>query len=831
MDEPTTPPPENSSRLPSYRTRYALIVGSVAVLLAIVSLLTYRYIVAISTRAGAEAGQREAGIVLLNDGYGELYQVRQALHDFLLTPSTDQQRQLEVALKRVDSAFSRLAEDSASGPSLDNAKITLALRDDTREFITHVGQLIGIRLDPAAWFPAARTIDADMQTNNSLFTAHLDALIESARISNDTADPAVLPTLYETQKAWLRMIDEVRLVIANRFGVFTTDPLAGIRTRASNVKVYSDRVDSLLVALGQMAHADPVLQSETAALGVYAAAWQAGYAELLAQLNVSDWRTDIKYLHSEIDPHLRRIEERLDILRIELQTQARRQVDALAGISRRLGWVLFGSLALLLFLGVAGYLSFDRLILRAIRNLGDSLKAHAHDPLRVLPSTPVVSETRDLISAFTDMQAQVRERERELDHLAHHDTLTGLPNRALFRRRLTAAIETAGRHQMLVGLLFMDLDRFKQINDSYGHAAGDQLLVEISDRLLKVFRQEDLVARLGGDEFAVLLENLHERGEMTRLAEKALSAIQRPYECGGHVFYSGASIGIAVAPHDSTDADRLIQLADAAMYAAKRDSGSSLRFVDAELTAEAAAQHALENELREAVRQHQLELHFQPVVAMVDGHTHSYESLLRWPHAQQGMLRPASFMDALADAGLCSTISDWVLDQLQSRRPSDDAVLSINLSARLLHDESFAQRLFDRIDEGSLTPTRLIIEITEDTLESDLTAAARVLHELKSRGVRIALDDFGTGQASLSHLRRFPFDYIKIDQSFIAGIGKVANDEKLVQAIIRLAHALGMEVVAEGVETEAQRDFLAAEQCDYLQGYLVGVPAAGSESR
>jgi diguanylate cyclase (GGDEF)-like protein len=377
----------------------------------------------------------------------------------------------------------------------------------------------------------------------------------------------------------------------------------------------------------------------------------------------------------------------------------------------------------------------------------------------------------------------------------------------------------------------MDLDRFKQINDSYGHAVGDQLLVEISGRLLKVFRQEDMVARLGGDEFAILLENLHDRSEMTQLAEKALSAIQRPYECGGHIFYSGASIGIAVAPHDSVDVDRLIQLADAAMYAAKRDSGSSLRFVDAELTADAAAQHALENELREAVRQHQLELHFQPVVAMNDGRIHSYESLLRWPHAQQGMLRPASFMDALADAGLCITISDWVLDQLQTKRPSDDAVLSINLSARLLHDESFAQRLLDRIDVGSLTPTQLIIEITEDTLETDLTAAARVLHELKSRGVRIALDDFGTGQASLSHLRRFPFDYIKIDQSFIAGIGKVINDEKLVQAIIRLAHALGMAVVAEGVETQAQRDFLAAEQCDYLQGYLVGAPAAGSESR
>jgi EAL domain-containing protein (putative c-di-GMP-specific phosphodiesterase class I) len=297
------------------------------------------------------------------------------------------------------------------------------------------------------------------------------------------------------------------------------------------------------------------------------------------------------------------------------------------------------------------------------------------------------------------------------------------------------------------------------------------------------------------------------------------------------MFYSGASMGIAVAPDDGTDPDRLIQLADTAMYAAKQDEGSSYRYVSPELTADAAARHALENELREAIARGQLELHFQPVLSTSDGHLHCYESLLRWPHAEQGMLRPASFMNALADAGLCSAISDWALDQIQNKRPDDHAVVSINLSARLLHDEVFAQHLFERIDVGRLVPAELIIEITEDTLETDLRAAARVLHELKRRGVQIALDDFGTGQASLSHLRRFPFDYIKIDQSFIAGIGKVRNDEKLIQAIIRLAHALGMRVVAEGVEIGVQRDFLVAEGCDFIQGYLVGKPTASGQSK
>jgi len=424
------------------------------------------------------------------------------------------------------------------------------------------------------------------------------------------------------------------------------------------------------------------------------------------------------------------------------------------------------------------------------------------------------------------LQAQLLECRRKLDHLTHHDALTGLANRRLFRRHLAEAIDHARNNDTLVGLLFMDLDRFKQVNDSYGHSAGDQVLVEISGRLLKVFRQDDLVARLGGDEFAVLLENLHDREEMSRLAAKALGAIQRPYEFGGRIFYSGASMGIAVAPDDSVDPDRLMQQADAAMYAAKQEEGSSFRYVTEELIAGAAAQHLLENELREAVSEHRLELHFQPVLSTEDDQVHCYESLLRWPHEEQGMLRPASFMDALADAGLCSIISDWALDRIQTTRPTPDAAVSINLSARLLHDPDFAQRLFERLDEGRLIPDQLILEITEDTLETDLRAAARVLHELKRRGVKIALDDFGSGQASLSHLRRFPFDYIKIDQSFITGVGSDRKDEKLIQAIIRLAHALDMKVVAEGVETEAQRGFLKTEGCDYIQGYLVGKPAA-----
>ena len=541
-------------------------------------------------------------------------------------------------------------------------------------------------------------------------------------------------------------------------------------------------------------------------------------------------RRDPPLVHDHIDPRLLALQRQLAVLSNEMGARRLKQIEQVTELSRELSATVFLVLGLMLALGLAAYLGMERLILRPVARLADDLKAHAGRGESLSHFVPAVRESGGLRDVLVALQGQVKARERELDHQAHHDSLTGLPNRDLFRRRLADSISVAQQHGMPVGVLFMDLDRFKQVNDSYGHMVGDAMLIEISRRLREVFRQEDVVARLGGDEFAILLENLHQREEMTRLAEKALSAIQRPYEVAGRIFHSGASMGIAVAPDDGTDPDRLIQLADTAMYAAKQDEGSSYRYVSPELTADAAARHALENELREAIARGQLELHFQPVLSTSDGHLHCYESLLRWPHAEQGMLRPASFMNALADAGLCSAISDWALDQIQSKRPGDHAVVSINLSARLLHDEVFARRLFERIDAGRVVPGELIIEISEDTLETDLRAAARVLHELKRRGVQIALDDFGTGQASLSHLRRFPFDYIKIDQSFIAGIGNVRNDEKLIQAIIRLAHALGMRVVAEGVETGVQRDFLVAEGCDFIQGYLVGKPTASGQS-
>ncbi|MDJ0740888.1 MAG: EAL domain-containing protein [Gammaproteobacteria bacterium] len=827
-DEPTRP--QRRHALPSYRRRYTQVLVILVIALALVAVLAYRHAVTEVDSVADRAALHATRMALLDAAVDRLHRVRQRLHESLLTPPPGHDDALDRSLQQLDMALTRLARGHA-GHGGDTATLTTALQQDVMTLRSQIGEWVAKRDEPRRWPPSTRLIDDELQVSDDRFVAHLDAAIAALRDSDDAAARAVLLRLFDLQKAWLRMIGELHLVIADRIGAHAAEPGVGRPARERNVRRQLRQVDTLLAALAaaiddaRPAASAALPTDDIRALGGHADRWQRAFARLVRDLDDGDWRQDLGLLRTEIEPLLQTMQQRLDGLRTDLQARRRQQLDTLSAAGHGLGSLLLAATLLLLLVGALGYLSLDRLILRPIEGLADARKRRAPG-VRAAPP-PAVAETRDLVDAFADLQAKVTEAERELEHLAHHDALTGLPNRALLRRRLGEAIDNAAGSELLVGLLFMDLDRFKQINDSYGHAAGDRMLVEIGRRLHTVFRQDDLVARLGGDEFAVLLENIHARDEMVALADKALDAIERPYAFDGHLFYSGASIGIAVAPDDGTDPDRLIQLADAAMYACKQDEGSGYRFVSSELSTHAAARHTLENELRSALRQHELELHFQPVVTTAGDVVHCYEALLRWPHAEQGLLQPASFMGALVDAGLCGNMSDWVLDRIHTRQPDPDAVVSFNLSARLLHDADFAHRLIERIESGRLDPRRLILEVTEDTLETDLQGAAPVLARLQQRGVRIALDDFGTGQASLSHLRRFPFDYVKIDRSFIAGIGRVPDDEKLIDAIIGLAHALGMRVVAEGVEQEAQRAFLADRGCDYIQGFLVGKPAAG----
>jgi diguanylate cyclase (GGDEF)-like protein/PAS domain S-box-containing protein len=420
--------------------------------------------------------------------------------------------------------------------------------------------------------------------------------------------------------------------------------------------------------------------------------------------------------------------------------------------------------------------------------------------------------------------------EDRLEMMAHYDSLTGLPNRKLFTDRLSQAVIHARRHRQLVGLLFLDVDSFKDVNDTLGHDVGDVLLQQLAVRLQSCVRAEDTVARLSGDEFTVIIPEMEAATGAVTAATKILESLRRPMECGGHELYVRTSIGICVWPTDGEDPGTLIRNADIAMYRAKAQGRNRFEFYARELGAHAARRLELEQDLRRAVDRGEMRLNYQPIVSLPSGEVASMEALIRWDHPKQGLLHPAQFLWCAEETGLIEPIGQWVLEE-SSREAStwgrsrlDPPSVSVNVAGRQLRRSGFARDVADALDKAGLQPHNLVLEISESTVMDETIGAAGILHDLKGLGVGLSLDDFGTGSTSLSQLGRFPLDVLKIDRLFVHGLGRDPHDAIVVQAMISLAHALGLSVIAEGVETEDQLKFLEDMECDLVQGFLISRP-------
>ncbi|HZQ35198.1 MAG TPA: EAL domain-containing protein, partial [Dehalococcoidia bacterium] len=420
-----------------------------------------------------------------------------------------------------------------------------------------------------------------------------------------------------------------------------------------------------------------------------------------------------------------------------------------------------------------------------------------------------------------------RRAEADLERLALHDTLTGLPNRTLLLDRLEQALHVAQRQGDALALLFLDLDRFKEINDTFGHHAGDLVLQEIGRRLPQVLRESDTVARLGGDEFAVILP---EASAATAhiAAEKLLVALARPCTVEGYRLDVGASIGIALYPDHAGDVANLMRCADIAMYRAKR-SGAGMSLYSPDADWHSPGRLALLSELRAALTRDELVLHYQPVVRFATGETTRVEALVRWQHPRYDLLTPDQFVPLAERTGLINDLTRWVLRSgigqcAAWRREGLDIGLAVNLSARNLHDPELPQTIHALLEMHGLPASCLKLELTESSIMADPDTALAVLNQLRGAGVRIAIDDFGTGYSSLAYLRRLPVDEIKIDKSFVLDMATNENDAVIVRSAIELAHALGLQVVAEGVEDAETWQRLAQLGCDAGQAYFVARP-------
>ncbi|HEY3237927.1 MAG TPA: bifunctional diguanylate cyclase/phosphodiesterase [Acidimicrobiia bacterium] len=436
--------------------------------------------------------------------------------------------------------------------------------------------------------------------------------------------------------------------------------------------------------------------------------------------------------------------------------------------------------------------------------------------------------------SFNAMADTIAGSQRSLARQANHDSLTGLANRAAFRARLEAALARPERRGGTHVVLFVDLDDFKDVNDTLGHAAGDELLCVVAARLHDVVRPGDLVARLGGDEFALLLDGVPDPAVALGVAERAVAALAAPVEISGTWVHVGASVGFAMR-HDDSDPDSRMRQADVAMYSAKGRGKNQVERFDAALHDAVVEHHALKADVADAARRGELVVDYQPIVDLTTGKFTGVEALVRWQHPTRGLLPPSAFIDLAEETGAIVGIGSWVLEtaarQLRSwqrRYDLPELSLSVNVSVCQLDDPGYADHVGDVLRRTGLDPTSLILEVTESVLADPAGAAAGSLERLRQRGVQVALDDFGTGYSSLTYLKRIPVDILKIDQSFVAGLGTDHHDTAIVRNVIELAHALGLDVVAEGIEEPDQLARLRALGCRTGQGFLLSrpVPAA-----
>jgi diguanylate cyclase (GGDEF)-like protein len=493
---------------------------------------------------------------------------------------------------------------------------------------------------------------------------------------------------------------------------------------------------------------------------------------------------------------------------------------------------ILGTVFLLSILAFVGF-TLERRVLRPIELLTGKLD--------LAQSQPDAFDDQDVIAKYSSRTDEIgalaraldkrRRYENEIAHLARHDVLTNLPNRALFRDVLKRAFANRSREGEQVAVLCLDLDRFKPVNDTLGHAVGDELLRQVAQRLSSCVRAGDLAARLGGDEFGIIQSRVEDEGDASALAERVVQSLSGPYDVCGHRVIVGVSVGVAIAAGATGSPDELVHQADLALYRVKADGRQSFSFYHQDMDARVESRRKLEMDLHEAIEKQQFAVHFQPTIRLDDNSVAGFEALLRWKHPERGMVSPAEFIPIAEETGLINEIGQWVLMEAckQAAMWPPHMSVAVNLSPVQFRQTTLPLQIMSALSKSGMEPSRLELEITEAVLLKDSESTQETLRQLRDIGVRIALDDFGTGYSSLSYLSRFQFDKIKIDRSFVNDMNTRNDALSIVRAITSLGTDLGMTVTAEGVETEEQLAQLRNVRCTEVQGFYFSKPKAASD--
>lgn len=751
--------------------------------------------------------------------------IEKNLQVFLGAPSSEQRTAVHTAIDQALLQQQRLAAlpwSQRNGVDDDLAVLSHELISLHQRLET----LMNTRSDTPQQFPAMRLILEEANPSDQVF-------ITAARlaIAESETDPALSrqqrDQLNALRNDWLLLSARFRMYITNRIGLLIESEAAA---QEHDIELIHQQVRQHLKTMqNKKTHSNLALAAAIEEMQQAAVRWYDAYLKIKAIPTDTYRQLDAQFMRGQVAPVFASLWQKLQQLDRILEHSALQDTTDLLTASRNIIGTLWLMALAALTLVVFGFWLFRRYVLQPVEQVTKALRDEAHGKHGLVLPTPATAETQHLIEAFGEMRRLVQDRQLALEHQATHDALTGLPNRVLLQDRLEHGMQQLRRAGYGgLALLIMDLDGFKEINDTLGHAIGDGLLQQLTERLLREVREGDTVARLGGDEFALLLEQVDEAAAR-HMGQRILRLLEQPFEVAGQSLFVTASIGIALYPIHAQNPLELSRRADVAMYVAKR-AKSGIALYDSEQDHHTLQRLAQLSDLRNAINGEQLSLHFQPQIELTRGTFSGVEALLRWQHPQLGFISPENFIPVAEQSGLIRHITYWVLDQALAQcaawrnRGLPLGTVSVNLSAYNLQDGDLSIEVRRLLKKWGIEPYRLVLEITESAMMAHPARAQSTLEKLNDIGIQLAIDDFGTGFSSLSYLKQLPVDKLKIDKTFIMQMDTDENDVTIVRSTIELAHNLGLDVVAEGVEAADTLALLQQFNCDMAQGYFISRP-------
>lgn len=713
-----------------------------------------------------------------------------------------------------------------------DSDISLRLEQSLSDFDKTISMLVQARTDVMKQFPSLSIAYTDMQPRHRTVMTQLMLAIDAAETAerdNSRQAKEIHKLLNNIQSAWLQMVASFRMYMLNRLNAFHEDVLPQQLTDIDEYMHLIRKKLAQLEILDRQGKLDFEIQEIIQPIRPAVNEWNVYLQQVLAINSQDEWRRDNIVYQQDVEPLLNLITELLGKLDDIIEESGQQDIDAMTRQARNQitqFWIVV--VLAVLSLGL-GFILLVRLVLSPITQVTHALKQEACGNSEFILPSILTNETRDLVDAFTEMREQVHYRQDALEFYALHDSLTGLANRKLLSERLNQAIHNAHQEHSHLALLILDLNRFKEVNDTLGHQIGDQILLEAGKRLTQLLRGADTVARLGGDEFAIVLNSAN-RHHSIDVANKILSIFEQVFTINDINLFLGASIGIAIYPMDGDNAQALIQHADIAMYTAKRNRLGYVLYDPLQDTS-SIGKLSLLSELRNAINNRQIELVYQPIINIRKNTIISAEALLRWHSHSFTNIETSEIIMLAEHTGLINRMTQQLIEKgiealTRLHHEHFDINLSFNISVYNLQDTELFNWLKNILSKNPYAAQHMMLEVTESVMMTDPYQTVAKLEELQKTGVRFAVDDYGTGFSSLSYLKKLPIDYIKIDRSFVTDMLNDENDAVIVRSTIDMAHNLGMKVIAEGIETGDALELLWILDCDEGQGYYIQRPCS-----